>query len=356
MYLKRITYKLTIKGRWKMLDLEYAVTEPFLNYHLFHEGLNTKVKVLTSSLNHVIEYLLTPGNENKMNELIKKTDKSWQFPPSFSLPGPPVDESKLKKKTSSKRQDKEDDSTELHYQLKKESAQKMLYWYVSEMAIFGSFSALDDCIVDIDSWFSSWAMFNKTQDKKSDSTSSNKIIRLYDSHGWDMKKINTYLPIHEYFSAVRNSIAHRQSKASHKLSEISKSQELKESVEINFPRGKPLSEFEYNENIFISPKTSLLCSHIIRLIFEDINKYIIKRMGIEGIIYMSCKLAFEPSSYNESKVVNLAKNRLNEIVSGRYHVVIKGEDEAVKVAESLGIWRDCAKFHANNMRKLDPKF
>ncbi|MEF0730260.1 hypothetical protein PX092_07040, partial [Citrobacter freundii] len=65
---------------------------------------------------------------------------------------------------------------------------------------------------------------------------------------------------------------------------------------------------------------------------------------------------FEPSSYNESKVVNLARNRLNEIVSGRYHVIIKGEDEAVKVAESLGIWRDCAKFHANNMRKLDPKF
>lgn len=41
----------------------------------------------------------------------------------------------------------------------------MLYWYVSEMAIFGTFSALDDCIVDIDSWFSSWAMFNNTQDK-----------------------------------------------------------------------------------------------------------------------------------------------------------------------------------------------
>ncbi|MCB5323325.1 hypothetical protein LH412_15050 [Yersinia intermedia] len=63
----------------------------------------------------------------------------------------------------------------MHYQLKKELAQEMLYWYVSEMAIFGSFSALDDCIVDIDSWFSSWAMFNKTQDKKSESLSSNKI-------------------------------------------------------------------------------------------------------------------------------------------------------------------------------------
>lgn len=340
-----------------MLDLEYAVTEPFLNYHLFHEGLNTKVKVLTSSLNHVIEYLLTPGNENKMNELIKKTDKSWQFPPNFSLPNPPVDESSLKSKISSKRPGKVDDNNELDYQLKKkELAQEMLYWYVSEMAIFGSFSALDDCIVDIDSWFSSWAMFNNTQDKKSESTSSNKIERLYDSHEWDMKNIKTFLPIYEYFSAVRNSIAHRQSKASHKLSEISKSQGLKESVERNFPKGKPLSEFEYNEDIFISPKTSLLCSHIIRLIFEDINKYIIKKMGIEGIIYMSCKLAFEPSSYNENKVVNLAKNRLNEIVSGRYHVIIKGEDEAVKVAESLGIWRDCAKFHANNMRKLDPKF
>lgn len=340
-----------------MLDLEYAVTEPFLNYHLFHEGLNTKVKVLTSSLNHVIEYLLTPGNENKMNELIKKTDKSWQFPPNFSLPNPPVDESSLKSKTSSKRPDKVDENNELDYQLKKkELAQEMLYWYVSEMAIFGSFSALDDCIVDIDSWFSSWAMFNNTHDKKSESTSSNKIERLYDSHEWNMTNIKTFLPIYEYFSAVRNSIAHRQSKASHKLSEISKSQELKESVERNFPKGKPLSEFEYNEDIFISPKTSLLCSHIIRLIFEDINKYIIKKMGIEGIIYMSCKLAFEPSSYNENKVVNLAKNRLNEIVSGRYHVIIKGEDEAVKVAESLGIWRDCAKFHENNMRKLDLKF
>lgn len=276
-----------------MLDLEYAVTEPFLNYHLFHEGLNTKVKVLTSSLNHVIEYLLTPGNENKMNELIKKTDKSWQFPPNFSLPSPPVDESNLKNKTSSKRPDKEDDNNELDYQLKKkELAQEMLYWYVSEMAIFGSFSALDDCIVDIDSWFSGWAMFNNAQDKKSESTSSNKIERLYDSYEWNMKNIKTFLPIYEYFSAIRNSIAHRQSKASHKLSEISKSQELKESVERNFPKGKPLSEFKYNEDIFISPKTSLLCSHIIRLIFEDINKYIIKKMGIEGIIYMSCKLAF----------------------------------------------------------------
>lgn len=115
------------------------------------------------------------------------------------------------------------------------------------------------------------------QDKKSESTSSNKIERLYDSHEWNMKNIKTFLPIYEYFSAVRNSIAHRQSKASHKLSEISKSQELKESVERNFPKGKPLSEFEYNEDIFISPKTSLLCSHIIRLIFEDINKYIIKK-------------------------------------------------------------------------------
>jgi len=68
MYFKRITYKLTIKGRWKMLDLEYAVTEPFLNCHLFHKSLNTKVKVLTSSLNYVTEYLLTPGNENEMDE------------------------------------------------------------------------------------------------------------------------------------------------------------------------------------------------------------------------------------------------------------------------------------------------
>lgn len=215
-----------------------------------------------------------------MNELIKKTDKSWQFPPNFSLPSPPVDESNLKNKTSSRRLDKEEDNNELDYQLKKkELAQEMLYWYVSEMAIFGTFSALDDCIVDIDSWFSSWAMFNNTQDKKSESTSSNKIERLYDSHEWNMKNIKTFLPIYEYFSAVRNSIAHRQSKASHKLSEISKSQELKESVERNFPKGKPLSEFEYNEDIFISPKTSLLCSHIIRLIFEDINKYIIKKNG-----------------------------------------------------------------------------
>ncbi len=51
-----------------MLDLEYAITEPFLNCHLFHKSLNTKVKVLTSSLNYVTEYLLTPGNENEMDE------------------------------------------------------------------------------------------------------------------------------------------------------------------------------------------------------------------------------------------------------------------------------------------------
>lgn len=336
-----------------MLNISEAVTEPYLNYHLFHENLNTRVKVLTASLNQVIELLMIPGNENKMSELIKAADESWQYPPSFSLPEPKVTFKTSKRKMT---QQEMDDTHEKLMRDKKRLSQEMLYCYVSELAIFGSFSALDDCFVDINATIDSWDHFKQIHTSRVAFEHDDKLTKFYGSFGWDISGIAKYLPIFNYFRAIRNSVAHRNSKASPVLESISRSAELKDSVAKMFSAGEPLPEFLHNETIYIRPKTTLLCSHIIREICKDMNKHLIGMLGAEGLIFMACNHAFNPAAYDEVDKTQLAKARLNDTLNNRYHITLKGDDVAVKLAVSIGVWSDCSKLHSARMRVLNPKF
>ena len=63
------------------MDISKAITEPFANYHNFHENLNIRVKIIAASLTHTLSYLNAPGNDDEIGSLIKAADPSWKFPP-----------------------------------------------------------------------------------------------------------------------------------------------------------------------------------------------------------------------------------------------------------------------------------
>ncbi|OMO21238.1 hypothetical protein [Vibrio lentus] len=304
------------------MDISISVTEPFFNYHNFHENLNTRVKIMTGALCHTLTFLSEPENENKMGELIKAADSSWQFPPVFSL--------------------ENHTNTEI-------------YNYVSELAIFSSFSAMDDCFTSIDAELTRWKSFKKIEVKKVSVDSDDKIEKFYGRYSWCTHEIAKFLPIFNYFQAIRNCIAHRNSKASNELVELSNSRDLTKAIQNLFPRGEPLPTFDLNQNIYLNPKTTLLCSHINRLICKDMNRHLLNEFGKDGLVYMACYHAFFKDSPEETQAVNQPETVLNSMLCHRYKVILEGQRAPADIAKNLGIWSKCLRGFETRKIKLSKK-
>ena len=301
------------------MDISKAITEPYLNYHIFHENLNTRVKIMTGALCHTLNFLSEPENENKMGDLIKAADSSWQFPPVFSLENHPETE---------------------------------IYNYVSELAIFSSFSAMDDFFTSIEAEIARWKAFNKIDLHKESIISDDKIEKFYGRYSWSTYSIEEYLPIFNYFQAIRNCIAHRNSKASNELVVLSKSESLISAVSKLFSKGEPLPTFEANEQIYLNPKTTLLCSHINRLICKDINGRLLSEFGLEGLVHMACYHAFFKDTPQETQAVHQPETVLNSILYHRYKVVFEGQRAPTDTAKKLGLWPRCLKGFESRKVKL----
>lgn len=309
-------YERIIRGK---MDISNAVTEPYFNYHNFHENLNTRVKIMTGALCYTLTFLSEPENENKMGELIKAADPSWQFPPVFSLQNHPETE---------------------------------IYNYVSELSIFSSFSAMDDCFTGIEAELARWKAFNNIELKKDLVVSDDKIVKFYGRFSWSTNRIERFLPIFNYFQAIRNCIAHRNSKASNELVELSKSELLTNAVSSLFPKGKPLPIFTVNELIYLSPKTTLLCSHINRLICQDMNKHLLSEFGAEGLVHMACYHAFFKNAPQETQAINQPETVLNSILYHRYKIIFSGQRGPTDMAKQLGLWQRCLKGFEARKQKL----
>lgn len=293
------------------MDISKAITEPFANYHDFHEKLDSRVKILTASLFHTLGYLKTPGNDGEIENLIKSADSSWKYSPVLSLDGYSNDE---------------------------------IFNYVSELSIFSSFSAFDDCLTGMSAEVSRWGSVRKikVQEKNgSDDSSEGKIEKFYERLSWKTDKIASYIPIFNYFQSVRNCIAHRNSKASRELQCISTSEDLVGAIAMHFPSGKPLPTFRENDLIILKPKTTLLCSHILRLICQDMNTHLVRTLGEGGLLYMACHHAFFKERPERTAAKKRAEVVLKSILVQRYKITYKDKYKPVSLAKDLGIWKQC---------------
>lgn len=293
------------------MDISKAITEPFANYHNFHENLNSRVKILAASLFHTLSFLKAPGNKGEIERLIKSADSSWKYSPVLSLDGYSDNE---------------------------------IFNYVSELSIFSSFSAFDDCLTGISGEVSRWASFKEVTlqtNRSSEDASEGKIEKFYDKFSWRVDEIAKYIPIFNYFQAIRNCIAHRNSKASIELQSISTSDILIDAVRENFPSGEPLPEFKEGDLIILKPKTTLLCSHILRLVCQNMNKHLVTYLGDEGLLYMACHHVFFKDRTERTEAKNTAEVVLNSILAKRYKITCEDKHKLVALAKELGIWKRC---------------
>lgn len=294
------------------MDISRAVTDSYVNYHIFHENLNTRVKIITASLWHTLEHLNLPGNKDKMGTLIKNADPSWKYPPVFSL----------------------DDHSDTE-----------IYNYVSELAIFGSFSALDDSLINTDADLERWEHFNNskknTERGSKEELPNEKIEKFYARHNWSVDNISSFLPIFKYFHAIRNCIAHRNSISSSELELVSNSKCLFEAVKAHFPKGDSFPVFSEGDQVILNPKITLLCSHVIRLICKDINHHVVNEIKEEGLMYMACHHTFFKQRPEKTPAKSNAETVLNSILVHRYKIGFDDKKEALLLAKKMNLWKRC---------------
>lgn len=274
------------------MNTENANTEPYRQYHDFHENLNTTVKVLASS----VVYMCNDADDKKFKNALNKAEESWKFAPIASIDFLP---------------------------------ENRMLSTITTLGIVSAFSAMDDLIIGIEAEISRW---NSKLDKKKRlipqenyPQSDEKIINLYSKYNWSTSNVENQFDILKYFRYVRNCISHRNSKVSDALSELSKSVDFQEYFKRFYSRDdKPdLPKFEPDEEIILEPRLAFFCSNILRNIAKDFNEKLIAHLNDDGLINMAAHHIFFKTDIIRTPSHRTPEAVLNNILQHRYRGIQK---------------------------------
>jgi hypothetical protein len=165
---------------------------------------------------------------------------------------------------------------------------------------------------------------------------------LYARLGWKKDVLDSFEPLYEYFSKVRNCIVHRSSRASTDLNKHATSSQLLTCVDgSKGPRGRKLPALPaitIGDEIALLPRHAILASEVCRRIAIDANEKLLEYLGEEGVVYM----AAYHSLLCERPIITSARNTpqavLNYIATNRYRVRLGNRDEAVRILSQMGEW------------------
>lgn len=307
------------------MNINHVNTEPFVNFHLFHEHINITIKILTASLHNTFEIVSSSNDNKELGKLIIKTDAAWNMPPIWSFSG---------------------------------MTKEQIYGYVSEFGVIGAFSAFDDFFEGIESEISRW---NEKIDENKRlvpvddcNRFDEKVLNFYSKYNWKTNEIEKYIPLLKYFRLVRNCIAHRDGKSSSALSDYSRSNLLDSVFHENF-RNKTITtlpKFKKEEKIIIDPKLAIFSSHILRYISKDVNNNLIQFLGEDGIVNMASYHAFFKEQPVLTDAYKTAEAIFNFILTDRYRVILDNNKEASKKARTIGVWKRCLIQFETSTRNL----
>jgi len=82
----------------------------------------------------------------------------------------------------------------------------------------------------------------------------------------------------------------------------------------------------------------LVCRELAKLI----NDHLVAHLGVKGIVFMAAHHALLKEEPTVNSPRKDAEAVINEVLSSRYRVRMKGGHEAVPFLKDLGRWKDCA--------------
>jgi len=221
---------------------------------------------------------------------------------------------------------------------------KQLYGAVGVFAIVSLFSALDDFIDGVEADISRHTSYGNTvttYDASKVPDEEDKVHKLYVRYGWSTKAIARLLPALKYFRHIRNCIAHRSSRCSKALAELSVSDEVTKAMKPLLDRTtKSHPTFSYEDEILVEPTLAIACSDVLRKICGDCNRQYISTIGHDSFLRIVMhNLLFK------DKIVRTAAGKtpeavLNFALSDRYRVPVTDRLEPAGELKRIGVWKE----------------
>lgn len=312
------------------MDFENANLESGHNFHRFHEHLNHILKINVIALWVFRQQLAAGLSEAQIKEQIYEDGQGelWGGMPSWKNPD------------------------ELLGVVKGD---------LGSNGVVRTFSAFDVFMDSLEAELESWNSYSNTRKKDSiqfvlskgvsaeDEKEVDKFFRLLDRRSWKLDHEREIKAIYTYYRLSRNCIVHRNGIASSALSDISKSEELKETIGkwatiTSDKTAPPHHEFRYGDLINFTHRDALFASSVTRMMALSINKLAIKEIGKEGVVFIAAqKYIFKeglPIEYlkfeNVSKAIAFFMRKRNRVLDAN-------QEEVKMILGQLDILDDCKR-------------
>jgi len=298
------------------MDLSIANSEPFVLFHDFLEEFDRNIKVTYGAL--ALTRRMSPNSiSNAGNRLVRlpTEDEPWGPDTKWRNLDTVVSNSKL---------------------------------FIAQIGLMRIFSAFEDFLIGIKAEYD---RFEQGVLKKGSPTASAGardgvgLRQICRSIKMPIFSLDPILPIFDYFVVLRNCLAHRSGRASLALVTSSQSLPLRLAMK-NWPvrpgRTLPeLPEIVHGKQIPLLARHAIFAGLVCRELAKLVNDYLLAHLGAKGIVFM----AAHHSLLKEEPLVNSprkdAEAVVNEMLSGRYRVRMKGGHEAMPILKDLARWADC---------------
>jgi hypothetical protein len=298
------------------MDLSIANLEPFVVFHDFLEEFDRNIKVTYGAL--ALTRRMSPNSmSNAGNRLVRlpTEDEPWGPDTKWRNLDTVVSNSKL---------------------------------FIAQIGLMRIFSAFEDFLIGIKAEYDRFEheVFQKSSAAASAGAKDDVGLRqLCRSINMPISSLDAILPIFDYFVVLRNCLAHRSGRASRALVTSSRSMELRVAMK-NWPvrPGRTLPELPQlvqGKQISLLARHAIFAGLICRELAKLINDHLVAHLGSKGVVLM----AAHHSLLKEEPPVNSprrdAEAVVNETLSSRYRVRMKGGHEAIPFLKDLGQWKDC---------------
>ena len=115
--------------------------------------------------------------------------------------------------------------------------------------------------------------------------------KLYYATGWNTDVIERHYPVYDYFSKVRNCIAHRSGRASNDLVSSASSLPLERCLATWHGSAKKtlpdLPALKVDEDVAVLPRHVILAKEACQRIAKDTNAKLVQFLGVDGMVFLA---------------------------------------------------------------------
>jgi hypothetical protein len=299
------------------LDLCGANTEASLRFHRSHEQLNRSLKVQMLGLGLLADEIDVNRQPAELKErLYRRSDWLWGGMPDWSDPQAIVIDA---------RRD------------------------IGQAGVVRAFSAFDLFMDEIAADLIRWLAFTNQEQLLANEKSQepDRAARFYHRIGGTPKSVEFLWPVYRYFRFARDCIVHRDGRASNALLETYKDPALMHALDAWVEQTGEMTAPEVTSIdpgclIDFNHRQAISASSVLRLVAFDINRQVIKIVGVNGLVYFAAfHILFDPDA-----VIDLAQKQsmlkaLVEVLSDRYRVRFITEKDASRMLRELGLTKSC---------------